>query len=697
MFVLLAVLLSPDYSHAETDVPIRLDEICITATRTNKDPLYTPNTVHSLSFEKLQNERMVRTVPEALKEIPGIMVQKTSHGQGSPYIRGFTGFRTLFMIDGIRLNNSVFREGPNQYWNTVDPFSIEKLDIVKGPSSVLYGSDAIGGTVNALTIGPKYSEKRYSSNGRAYYRYADAENSHSSRGEVGGSYHKKFGWMLGASYKDFGDVEGGSDVGIQRKTGYDEWTGDVKFEYYVNPDSRIVFAHQNVDQNDAWRSHKTVYGISWEGTTVGDEKKRVLDQRRHLTYLQYSGKNIGSLIDELKLSLSCQVQKEERYRVKQDNKFDIQGVDVHTTGVCAQIDAYTAFGTWTYGVEYYHDAIDSFKKKYNADGSLDKVEIQGPVADDATYDLLGVFVQDDIFVCNPFELIFGIRYTYAKVDADRIKDPATGGRMSLSESWNTGTGSIRALYHIDEDNHYKLFGGVSQGFRAPNLSDLTRYDTARSNEIETAAPDLDPEKFVTYEIGFKTRYDQFTSQVAYFYTDINNMIVRTPTGNVIDGDNEITKKNAGDGFVHGVELSASWRFFSKYTAFGSFSWIDGEVDTYPASEPEKTEEPISRLMPTTYHAGIRWEPTDKCWLEGLVTIAEKQDDLSSRDKSDTQRIPPGGTPGYTVYVIRGGWNMTDFITATAAVENITDEDYRIHGSGLNEPGRNFLIAVDCRF
>jgi len=86
--------------------------------------------------------------------VPGVMVQKTGHGQGSPYIRGFTGFRTLLMIDGIRLNNAVFRDGPNQYWNTVDPFSIERLEVVKGPSSVLYGSDAIGGTVNVITRGP---------------------------------------------------------------------------------------------------------------------------------------------------------------------------------------------------------------------------------------------------------------------------------------------------------------------------------------------------------------------------------------------------------------------------------------------------------------------------------------------------------------------------------------------------------------
>ncbi len=88
---------------------------------------------------------------ELNREVPGVIVQKTGHGQGSPFLRGFTGFRTLLLIDGIRLNNSVFRDGPNQYWNTVDPFTIGQLEIIKGPSSVLFGSDAIGGTVNVVT------------------------------------------------------------------------------------------------------------------------------------------------------------------------------------------------------------------------------------------------------------------------------------------------------------------------------------------------------------------------------------------------------------------------------------------------------------------------------------------------------------------------------------------------------------------
>jgi len=118
------------------------------------------------------------------------------------------------------------------------------------------------------------------------------------------------------------------------------------------------------------------------------------------------------------------------------------------------------------------------------------------------------------------------------------------------------------------------------------------------------------------------------------------------------------------------------------------------VETYPTSDPVKKSEPLSRLMPATANLGLRWEPREKgFWVEGLVTIAGRQDRLSTRDKGDTQRIPPGGTPGYTVLTIRAGWQVTEHVTLSLAVENVTNEDYRIHGSGLNEPGTNAVLTV----
>ncbi len=674
-----------------------LPDIFVTASRTSKPGTFLPYQVYRLSSQRMEEEQQSRTLPEALEEIPGIMVQKTSQGQGSPYIRGFTGYRTLFLIDGIRLNNSTFREGPNQYWNTVDIYSLSDMEIVKGPGSVLYGSDAVGGTVNAMTISPKLEGQGYSTHGRLHGRYSSGEQSWIGRGEIGGSYRGKAGWIAGYTYKDFGNVIGGHQVGEQPKTGYREWDGDIKAEYVPVSGRKIVIAHQRVDLDDAWRTHKTIYGINWEGTTHGSEKERILDQDRNLTYLQYHQDRINSMFEKLILSVSFQEQKEQRHRVKSSDESERQGVDVGTTGFWGQVSSPTPIGTLTYGVDYYHDSVNSWKRSYYPDGELKKEDIQGPVADDASYDLLGTFLQDDIFIGERFELMAGGRFTYAHAGSDKVRDPVTGERMSLHKHWTAVTGSIRGIYFIDEKGHCTIYGGISQAFRAPNLSDLTRFDTARTDEFEVAAPDLDPEKFMTFELGFKTNFKNFSSQAAYFYTDINDMIIRTPTGRVIDGDHEVTKKNAGDGYVNGVELSASWKFYPGFQANASFSWMYGEVDTYPTSSPEVEREPLDRLMPMTVQGSIRWQPNWHYWIEGLVIHAAKQDHLSTRDENDTDRIPPGGTPSYTVLTLRGGWKVNEKTTLSATLANLADVDYRIHGSGVNEPGINFILGLDVRF
>ncbi len=669
----------------------------VTASRTEKEPIFILNQVYKLTNSVLLKERMVRTVPEALEEVPGIMVQKTAQGQGSPYIRGFTGYRTLFLIDGIRLNNSTFRDGPNQYWNTVDIYSIAKMEVVKGPGSVLYGSDAVGGTVNVSTISPGLDARGYETRGRVRGRYSSGEDSWIGRGEIGGSYNETAGWLIGYTYKDFGDVIGGHEVGTQPRTGYREWDGDIKMIYRPGNGSKLVLAHQRVDLDDAWRTHKTIYGINWKGTTHGSERERILDQDRNLTCIQYYQDSLSTFAKDLVFSLSFQQQREQRHRVKSSYKSDKQGVDVGTLGVWVQASSDTGAGTFTYGVDYYRDSVNSWKRKYGADGTLSSRSIQGPVADDATYDLLGVFLQDDIFWGDSFQLIAGGRFTYAHADSDKVIDPVTGARTSMNDKWNAVTGSLRGVYFMDQGGHCSIYAGISQAFRAPNLSDLTRFDSARTNEFEVPATDLDPEQYVSYEVGFKTSFKTFSSQVAYFYTDINDMIIRTPTGRVVDGDYEVTKKNAGDGYINGVELSAAWEFYPGFLAHASFSWMYGEVDTYPTSSSDKEREPISRLMPITYQGGIKWQPSASCWIEGLVIHVNRQDELSTRDKSDTDRIPPGGTPSYTVLTLRGCWNITPHIALSCALENMADVDYRIHGSGVNEPGINFVSALDLKF
>jgi len=681
---------------AQERAPERIPVIVVTASRHEAEAFDAPYSVTLFKEWDIRTRQLSRTVPEILTEEPSILVQKTGRGQGSPFIRGFTGFRTLFLIDGIRLNNSVFRDGPNQYWATVDPLTISRLEVVKGPSSMLHGSDAIGGTVNAITRRREHFPDGFNWDRRVYYRYATADHSNIGRVELSGNLDHTFGFLFGMSLRDFGDLDAGRDVGRQPRTGYDEASWDARIDCYLDQDNRITFAYQRHRQDDAWRAHKTIHGISWHGTTIGSEKKRILDQERDLAFIQYHGRNLGLFCDTATVSFSYHVQSEERFRVKSNNTSDRQGFTVRTLGLWAQFTSPTPIGLLTYGAEFYRDNVNSFKRKYNADGTLKSIEIQGPVADDAIYDLAGLFVQDEFPVLENLDASIGLRCTYARADADSVKDPQTGQRISVSDSWDNVVGSARLVYHAGE--HWNIYGGLSQGFRAPNLSDLTRLDTARTNEIETPSPGLDPERFLSYEIGLKAEYESWDFQAAYFLTRIRDMIIRYPTGRTIEDDAEVQKANVGDGYVHGVELRGERRLTRQWSLFGGLAWQRGEVDTYPTSAQQREREPMSRIAPLTALLGARWRhPSGRFWFEAVARMADKQDRLSPRDKADTQRIPPGGTPGYAVFDIRGGVKITDDLQVSAAIENILDKTYRIHGSGVNEPGRNFIVAVDWRF
>ncbi len=654
----------------------------VTATRESQAWIEAPYATTVLVEEDL-TRRFSRTTPQALAGVPGVSVQETGYGQGSPYLRGFTGYQTLMLIDGIRLNNSVFRSGPNQYWSTVDPFSIARLEVVRGPSSVLYGSDAIGGTVNVLTRGPTTWGEGFRHAESLHYRFASADTSDVVRAEVSGTFDRDSGFLLGADGKWTDDVAGGEDIGTQENTGYDEWAGDLKFEHFLGPNTRLVFAHQRVQQDDAPRTHRTLYAESFEGTAVGTDRRHDFDQNRELTYLQLHGEQHGGAFDAFHASLSWHDQEEVLKRVSGGGTASEQGFDVETLGLFAYASSDTDLGRLTYGADYYRDGVDSFSSTQ---------PIQGPVADDASYDLFGAFVQDELDLSERTTLTLGGRFNWADVNAGSVFDPVSGTQTDLQDDWSALAASARFLHRLDPDALH-LFGGVSQGFRAPNLSDLTRLDSARSNEFEIPSPGLDPEYTTNYELGLKALAARSVSQVSFFYTDVRDLILRRPTGNVNGGGQaEVVKENVGDGYVYGIEAEAAVSVGGDWEVFGGATFVEGKVETYPSSAPLTDEEYFDKLMPFTAQLGTRWE-SERRWFEFAAVGAGDADKLSTADTLDTQRIPPGGTPGYVVLHARGGWRLGQHFALDIGLENLLDEDYRVHGSGLNRPGRSLIVGL----
>jgi hemoglobin/transferrin/lactoferrin receptor protein len=675
----------------------RLAEVIVTATRRETPAFETPYATHALDLATQASERAFRSLPSALDSVPGVMTQKTAFGQESPFIRGFTGFRTLLLVDGIRVNNSVFRDGPNQYWGLVDPLALARLELVKGPSSVVYGSDAIGGTANGLTRAPELrAESAWSR--RAYYRFSSAEESHIGRGEISANVGDQFGFIGGASYKTFGDLRAGGDTGQLSHTGYDELDSDAKFVFAPREHLRVTLAWQHAEQEAVPRWHSTVFSKSFAGTTLGTDLQRDTDENRDFAYARLDADDLGGAVERAQFTVSYQRHGETEFRVPANGRLQIQGFRVDTLGVGAQFESpATRLGTWTFGADYYRDWVDSHGARQLVAGGPLVPQPRGTVADDASYDLVGAFAQDELNVGEKWTVTAGGRYTFARAEAGVVDpDPAALPNVGpLADDWNSVVGSGRALFRATE--HWHLFAGISQGFRAPNLSDLTRFDTARSGELETPSPNLKPEQFISYEVGVKTQHERVNGYAAYFYTDISDMIVRFPTGALINGQPEVTRANSGRGFVHGVELAGEWRVGGGWSLWGDVTWMEGELET-PVSPGVSATAPLSRVQPATAHLGGRWRaPQKRWWIETAVTLAARADKLSFEDQRDTQRIPPGGTPGYAVWHVRGGWRVREGVDVFAGIENILDKDYRVHGSGINEPGRNAIVGAEVKF
>lgn len=673
-----------------------LPDMTVTATRSPLAAASAPAMVRELSSQQLE-ERLVRSLPEALRELPGVSVQKTANGQASPFIRGLTGFRNLALIDGIRYNNSTFRDGPNQYWTLINPLSLDRVELVPGQGAVLYGSDAIGGTLNALT---RHSGFRSApagqsfTSGSSFYRFASAERSHTGHLEFNAGSGNDWGLHLSATGRSFGDVQA-AELGRLPTTGYDEWAYHSRFDAALSDQWDLTAVHQQTRQNDVWRTHSTIFSKSWNASTAGTDLRRSFDQQRTLSYLRLTGNTPDQIVDSTTFTASYQTNDESAHRTRASQRTDLGETNVGTLGFDLQFTRQTPFGNLTFGADFYRDSVDSSTTSQSP-GSPAIPAVQGPVGDDSSYGLLGVFLQDEITAGEHFHLFLGGRYTNARADIGRFLNPVTAKADSFASSWDQFAGSARFVLDLDKNDRVALTGGVSQGFRAPNLSDLSRLDIARSGELEIASTSLSPEKSLNFEIGLRTATDRFSGSIVYFHNLFDQFIVRKPTGESSDEATVVSKANSGDGYAHGLEASTQFALTDHWSLFADLTWTEGELDQYPTRNPLRVTEPLSRVVPLMGRSGIRWQ-NNQLWSELVCLAASRADRLNSSDRADTDRIPPGGTPGWTLVSLRGGWNFHEHASLTASLDNLLDDAYRVHGSGSNEPGFGGSVGLTLRF
>jgi hemoglobin/transferrin/lactoferrin receptor protein len=686
---------------AKEEAVNELEPLVVTARGGFAEPFAkTPWAVSALDARTLSIQ--ARSMPEALTGLPSVMVQKTALGQSSPYLRGLTGYHNVLLVDGIRLNHSAMRSGPNQYWSTVELLGPERLELVRGTHGIKHGADAIGGVINVLSTRPFFTEQGNQTGAEFFGRVSSAESSWTGRlsGQVATPE-----WFAQVSHaeRSFGDLEGGRDVGVQKATGYDSLGTNLRLARKLSETSRLTFGFQRVFMDDVPRTHKTINALSWKGLSPGSELWRRLDQERRLSYGRLSWEGAGNLADSGVVTLSLHEHLQERNRMKTSGG-EIQRFDLDDFAFSARFETDDPWGgRLAYGAEFHRESLISSAYKVTNFQVFQETLTQGPLAADARYDRLGFYLSDTFETESGLVFEPGIRIARSEAKADKwYKSTANGTPMEnpFSKQYDELVGSLRASKELNEGKF--IFAGLSQGFRPPSLYDLTSTD--ETSVKETPDIRLEAEGFIQAEVGIRKKSGAWNWSLSAYRTWIDDMIVRSPKN---DAGSIMIKAN-GNGFIEGIETSLKYDWTKEWKTTASFSWIDAEVEqllldaTGPIAVDGSTYTTIDRapdrLMPTQLHLVTRYNPVDSdWWAEGNVLTLRNGDRLSLKDERDTSRIPSDGTPGYLLFGLQAGKSLGGNSSIFIAAENLGDVDYRVHGSGLNGPGRNFVLSFQHSF
>ncbi len=640
------------------------------------------------------DERMSSNMFRALQDEVGVTLQQTGNGQLSPFIRGLTGQQILILVDGIRVNNSVLRAGPNQYAATFDPGMIERIEVVRGAESVLWGSDAVGGAINIVTRGANPRQGDYSTFSFQQY-VGSADWSSYSRGNIEG-WVGRSGIFAGTSYLDTHDLDIGGGLGRQPATGYDQYSGDIKFNRLLGDTLLLTVALQHFEQNDLARSDRFlpfVLGPAPNGTSAIQRPTYFDPQQRDLAYIRLQGTadTENWLYDAFSATVSYSLTKEgtttDRYGSNASNAVptrreigeftdDMLGVNV------ALVRDAEELGKLTWGGEYYYEDIDASRVRIN------NPTVPGAVAtptdpqypDDSLADRVGGFLSWDVLVTERWSANAGVRYENLNVSS--TPNFETIGPLHFTRTYQDWIGSVGLGYELTDE--LRLVGGVYEGFRAPTIDDLTANKVALQ-DVQTVPRigdlNIEPEHSRTYEVGVKYNSDRVRFQVYEWWTDFESFIGRE----LIAGNQFLASQQA---YLNGTEAYGEYLFDPHWSVYGNFAYTYGRV--------RNTGEPFSRIPPTQGIVGLRWRDNERlAYIDVYTWLVRRQDRYNSANDADVRFIP-GGTPGYATLNLRVGRALgaCDRHRVSLSLENITDKYYRVLGSGVDGPGFNALLGYE---
>ncbi|WP_199913336.1 TonB-dependent receptor [Flagellimonas amoyensis] len=671
-----------------------------------------------------------QTSADLLQNSGKVFVQKSQLGGGSPMIRGFATNRLLLSVDGVRMNNAIFRGGNLQNVISIDPFTIAKTEITFGPGSVIYGSDAIGGVMNFYTERPRFSHTdSLAFSGHANYRYATANNENTAHVDVNFG-QRKWASYTSFTYNDFDDLkmgkqgpdsylrnnyvvrQNGTDVLVEnddpRKqvtSGYNQFNFLQKFAYRPNTSWNYDLGLYYSETSDYSRYDRLIRPTG-DGLGLRSAEWYYGPQKWFMGNFQVTQKGKNKFYDGVKLTTAYQFFEESRH----DRGFE----DVELYSTREKVDAISV------NLDFENKKMGNLNLFYGAEYIFNKVHSEGSVKDivtdeseltasrypdGATWQTFAGYINGEYQVKPNLTVLSGIRYSQVWVDA-RFENTFYPFPFEEADIVTGAlTGSLGVSWFPWSDFQLTLNG--STGFRAPNIDDIGKIFDSEPGSVVVPNPDLEPEYAYNGELGIKKNFgDVVVFKAAAYYTYLVDALVRRDF--TFNGQREIEYngeqsnvqaiQNAAKAYVYGFEFGLEAYFDEHWSLLSNLTLTEGTEE-----DDSGTDTSARHAAPTFGDVHLIWQ-SQKLKADVFVNyngeISNDELTLSERSKDYMYASDRNGnpySPSWYTLNLRSQYQISNALKATMALENMTNQRYRTYSSGIVAPGTNLILGVGYVF
>ncbi|WP_394759095.1 TonB-dependent receptor plug domain-containing protein [Flavobacterium sp.] len=703
----------------------QLEEVKLESQRYIKSKRNSSQQIQTISQKEIELGNY-QTTAEVLSNSGKLFVQKSQQGGGSPVIRGLESNRILLLVDGVRMNNLIFRGGHLQNVISVDENMLENTDILFGASSTPYGSDALGGAINLITKRPfllsDKNTKRFSASLNT--RYATANNEQSGYGDFrfsGG----KWATLTAISYNDFGDLRMGSKKNSHNdffgtRSNYIETVNGV--DTIVKNDNPLVQKFSGYKQYNAMQkvlfkpNATTEHSLNLQYSTTSDIPRydRLTDissngdlktatwnygpQKRILAGYMFN-KEKALLNSDLTIGVDYQNIEESRITRKYKSTSEESRLEkVNVYSINADLKTKIGKGELLYGIEAFYDDLNSTANAVDIiTGIIKPIDTRYPNGENFT-------LKTDVFATYISKLTentsynLGGRVGYSKLHSDIADNSFLSLPFTEINQKNT-TYSATAGIANNSTKNVKVSFNVGTGFRTPNIDDLAKVFESTAGVLIVPNENLKPEKNITGDFNI-TLYDDkiFELDNTVFYTRLydfivtSNFLFNNQSTIVYDGTSSIVQanQNLGKASIFGYSTALKINFLKSLKFYGSFNFTYGRLE----SDGTNTEKPLDHIPPFYGKTGFNYENK---WinfdLNMLYNGKKHLEDYSASGEDNLVYAPVNGMPAWQTYNFKAAVKPFEDFTVFSGLENILDIQYRNFASGINASGRNFYIGA----